>query len=260
MDREVARLTAGAGDADAADGERRFLRGPQPRGFELVRAGKILVEFLRGFRALHFVGPCVTVFGSARFGEGHPYYGLARDVGRRLAQAGFTVLTGGGPGLMEAANRGAREAGGTSVGVNIVLPEEQKPNAYVDRVVTFKHFYVRKVMLAKYSYAFVAMPGGYGTLDELFEIATLIQTRKIANFPLVLVGTSYWAPLVEFVRGRLLAEGTIDEADARLIRTTDSPEEAVAWIRSAAVDAFGLTYGPKARRRWFLGERALRRR
>src|SRR5262249_49188766 len=135
--------------------EKRFLQGPQRRGFELGKAVRIFWELLRGFRALHFVGPCVTVFGSARFSEGHPYYDLAREVGARLAHAGFTVMTGGGPGIMEAANRGAREAGGRSVGCNIALPQEQRPNPYLDRWVTFEHFYVRKVMLVKYSYAFV---------------------------------------------------------------------------------------------------------
>src|SRR5262245_60515207 len=169
----------------------RFLQGPQPRGFELARAARIFVEFIRGFRALHFVGPCVTVFGSARFPEDHRYYQLARDVGARLAHAGFTVMTGGGPGIMEAANRGAREAGGRSIGCNIELPHEQRPNAYVDRWITFRHFFVRKVMLVKYSYAFVALPGGFGTLDEIFETVTLVQTGKIQEFPLVLIGTDF---------------------------------------------------------------------
>jgi uncharacterized protein (TIGR00730 family) len=146
---------------------------------ELIRVLRIMVEFVRGFRALHFVGPCVTVFGSARFKEDHPYYALGREVGRELARAGFTVMTGGGPGIMEAANRGAKEVGGRSVGCNIELPAEQKPNQYLDRFITFHHFFVRKVMLVKYSYAFVALPGGFGTLDEIFETATLVQTGKI---------------------------------------------------------------------------------
>src|SRR5262245_45783366 len=159
------------GKASAAPEAARFLQGPQPRGFELARALRIFFELMRGFRALHFVGPCVSVFGSARFSDQHPYYTLARDVGARLARAGFTVMTGGGPGIMEAANRGAREAGGRSVGCNIELPQEQKPNPYLDRWITFRHFYVRKLMLVKYSYAFVALPGGFGTLDEIFETA-----------------------------------------------------------------------------------------
>src|SRR5208337_1004880 len=174
------------GEGAATSEVSRFLQGPQPRGFELLRAVRIFWELMRGFRALHFVGPCVTVFGSARFKEDHPNYRLAHDVGGRLARAGFTVMTGGGPGIMEAANRGAREAGGRSVGCNIELPVEQQPNPYLDRWITFRHFCVRKLMLVKYSYAFIALPGGFGTLDEIFEVATLIQTRKIRDFPLVL--------------------------------------------------------------------------
>src|SRR5581483_7668094 len=162
---------------------RRFLAGPQRRAFELGRAVRIFVELLRGFRALHFTGPCVTMFGSSRFPEAHPYYAMGRALGAALVRAGFTVMTGGGPGLMEAANRGAREAGGRSLGCNIELPREQRPNPYLDRFITFRHFFVRKLMLAKYSYAFVALPGGFGTLDELFEISTLIQTGKMRDFP-----------------------------------------------------------------------------
>src|SRR6185436_6522026 len=162
---------------------RVLLSGPRARLSELARVIRIAGEFLRGFRRLHFVGPCVTVFGSARFKEDHPYYTLARDIGRRLALAGATVMTGGGPGIMEAANRGAKEAGGYSIGCNIRLPLEQQPNPYLDRWVTFRYFFVRKVLLVKYSYAFVIMPGGFGTLDELFEAVTLIQTRKIESFP-----------------------------------------------------------------------------
>ena len=156
--------------------ERFFLSGPGKRVSELVRAGRIFTEFLRGFRRLHFVGPCVTVFGSARFPEDHVYYRLAREVGAQLAHAGFTVMTGGGPGVMEAANRGAQEAGGRSIGCNIELPCEQEPNPYLDEWVEFDHFFVRKVMLVKYSYAFVVMPGGFGTMDEIFETLTLVQT------------------------------------------------------------------------------------
>ena len=196
------------GTGAGPDGLQRFLRGPQRRHLELLRAVRIFLELMRGFRALHFVGPCVTVFGSARFGDGHPYYRLGREVGELLARAGFTVMTGGGPGLMEAANRGAREAGGRSVGCNIELPREQRPNAYLDHWVTFEHFFVRKVMLVKYSHAFIALPGGFGTLDEVFETATLIQTQKIQEFPLVLIGTDFWRPLIDFLENRLVAEGT----------------------------------------------------
>jgi uncharacterized protein (TIGR00730 family) len=232
----------------------QFLRGPQKRGFELRRAIRIFLELIRGFRKLHFVGPCVSVFGSARFTEEHPYYRLAREVGSRLARAGFTVMTGGGPGIMEAANRGAKEAGGVSVGCNIELPEEQHPNPYLDHWITFRYFFIRKVMLVKYSYAFIALPGGFGTLDELFETATLIQTGKIRDFPLVLVGRDFWQPMVEFMKERLIKERTIDPMDAQRILLTDSAEEAVKAITETAMGRFGLTYGPRAKRRWFLWE------
>src|SRR5437660_612982 len=234
--------------------ERRFLAGPENRLLELLRALRIFAEFIRGFRALSFIGPCVTVFGSARFPESHRYYQMAREVGAGLARGGFTVMTGGGPGIMEGANRGAREAGGHSVGCNIELPKEQTPNPYLDRWVTFRHFYVRKVMLVKYSYAFIALPGGFGTLDEITETATLIQTGKIRNFPLVLMGVEFWKPLTDFIHGTLLKEATIDPADADIFMVTDSPEEAVDHVRDVAMKAFGLTYGPRLRRRWYLGE------
>jgi uncharacterized protein (TIGR00730 family) len=234
---------------------RRFLQGPQPRRKELLRVIRIMVEFVRGFRALHFVGPCVTVFGSARFTEDHRYYGLAREVGRELARAGFTVMTGGGPGIMEAANRGAQEIGGYSVGCNIELPAEQRPNQYLDRWVTFRHFFVRKVMLVKYSYAFIALPGGFGTLDEIFETVTLVQTGKIKEFPIVLVVRDYWEPLVEFLRTRLLAEKTIAPGDLERLTITDSPADAVRSLTEIAQQRFGLTYGPRVRPRWYLGER-----
>ncbi|HEV2054455.1 MAG TPA: TIGR00730 family Rossman fold protein [Methylomirabilota bacterium] len=241
------------GKDSANPDDRRFLAGPQSRLRELLWALGIFVEFIRGFRALHFVGPCVTVFGSARFPETHRYYELARRVGALLARDGFTVMTGGGPGIMEAANRGAKEAGGRSIGCNIELPKEQKPNAYLDRWVTFRHFFVRKVMLVKYSYAFIAMPGGFGTLDEMTEAATLIQTGKISHFPLVLMGVEFWKPLLDFMRGTLIKEGTIGPDDVDFF-VTDSPEEAAAHVRTVGMERFGLTYGPKMKRRWFLGE------
>jgi uncharacterized protein (TIGR00730 family) len=235
--------------------EIRFLFGPQPRGFELRLALDIFREFIKGFRTLHFVGPCVTVFGSARFPENHRYYIQAREVGAQLASAGFTVMTGGGPGIMEAANRGAKDVGGKSVGCNIELPMEQKPNDYLDTMVEFKHFFVRKAMLIKYSYAFVAMPGGFGTFDEVFETLTLIQTGKIKDFPVVLFGSEFWRPLTEGVlHDRLLRDATISAADLGLLCVTDSPEEAVNFVRNIGLRRFGLTYGPKARRRWYLGE------
>ncbi len=221
---------------------------------ELWRATQIFLEFINGFRKLHFVGPCVTVFGSARFDEGHRYYQLGRETGRLLAEAGFTVMTGGGPGIMEAAARGAKDVGGRTVGCNIDLPEEQGTNDYLDVTVDFHRFYVRKVMLLKYSYAFVVLPGGFGTFDEVFETATLVQTAKIADFPIVLLGSDFWRPLVELLRTKLIPAGTIDETDLALLRLTDSPDDAVAHIRAIATEKFGLTYGPKARKRWLFWE------
>jgi uncharacterized protein (TIGR00730 family) len=208
---------------------------------------------MRGFRALHFVGPCVTVFGSARFHPDDAYYAMARELGAGLARAGFAVMTGGGPGIMEAANRGAKEVGGLSIGCNIELPMEQRPNAFLDKWITFRHFFVRKVMLVKYSYAFIALPGGFGTLDEIFEMATLVQTGKIRDFPLVLVGSEFWRPLVAFLQ-RLVAAGTVDGADAARIHLTDSVEAAVKIVTETALEQFGLTYGPRLRPRWWLGE------
>jgi uncharacterized protein (TIGR00730 family) len=209
---------------------RKFLDGPRSRHEELARVVRIAFEFLRGFRRLHFVGPCVTVFGSARFGEGHPYYELGQRVGAALAGLGVTTMTGGGPGLMAAANRGAKEAGGYSIGCNIELPAEQVHNPWLDRWVTFRYFFVRKVMLVKYSYAFVVLPGGFGTMDELFEALTLIQTGKVRDFPVVLFGTRYWGGLIDWVRGTMLHEGKVNEADLELLVLTDSPEAAVRTV------------------------------
>lgn len=208
-------------------------------------------EFIRGFRTLNFVGPCVTVFGSARFSETHPYYQLTHRVGAHLARMGFTVMTGGGPGLMEAASRGAKEAGGFTVGCNIVLPEEQKLNPYLDRAVSFDHFFIRKVMLVKYSYAFVVMPGGLGTMDELFEALTLIQTKKIENFPVVLMGSEYYRPFMG-VLVKMLRAATIDNTDLDLLLMTDSVEEAMSHIEKHAVQPFGLQKAPPRSR--VLGE------
>ena len=209
-----------------------FLQGPRRRLEETARILRIGAEFIRGFRALHFVGPCVTVFGSARFRAEHRYYGQARALSARISKLGFTIMTGGGPGIMEAANRGARDAGGPSIGCNIQLPHEQEPNPYVDRFVEFRYFFVRKVMLVKYSYAFVVFPGGFGTLDELFEAVTLIQTGKIRNFRVVLFGLDYWGPLLDFIQTRMVAEGTVTSEEVKLLHPTDDPEEALAVIES----------------------------
>jgi uncharacterized protein (TIGR00730 family) len=216
-----------------------LLEGPHSRTRELLLVLRAVVDFLRGFRALHFVGPCVTVFGSARFAEGHPYYALAREVGARIATLGFTVMTGGGPGLMEAANRGAKDAGGRSVGCNIALPREQTPNPYLDGWVTCRHFFVRKVLLFKYSFAFVALPGGVGTIDELFEAFTLIQTGKIDRFPMILIGTAYWKPLTDLLE-RMVVDGAIDAADRQLLVATDSVDDAIRRLESHAIDRFAL--------------------
>src|SRR5215208_1009839 len=176
-----------------------LLEGPRSRLAEFCTLLRVMRDFLRGYRALHFVGPCVTVFGSARIKPDDPHYELALKMGAAIARLGFTVMTGGGPGIMEAANRGAKEVGGRSVGCNIELPFEQSSNVYLDRCVRLHYFFVRKALLIKYSYAFVVMPGGVGTLDELFEAVTLIQTKKIMSFPVVLMGRDYWQPLIDFL-------------------------------------------------------------
>ncbi|VTR94717.1 Uncharacterized protein OS=Candidatus Entotheonella sp. TSY2 GN=ETSY2_24680 PE=4 SV=1: Lysine_decarbox [Gemmata massiliana] len=233
---------------------KKFLQGPQARKFEFWQAVKIFRELVYGFRKLHFVGPCVTVFGSARFDEHHRYYGMAREVGKYLAESGFTVMTGGGPGIMEAANRGARDVGGRSLGCNIVLPMEQKPNPYVDSWIDFEYFFVRKLMLVKYSYAFVVMPGGFGTLDELFEVATLIQTGKLEQFPVALMGVDYWRPLLDQLR-LMVNENTINALDLDQLIVSDNPGEVVSGITDTAMKRFGLTYGPNCQPKWWLGER-----
>ena len=194
------------------------------------RAFRMFQEFVTGCRTLYDVGPAVSVFGSARFPEHHRYYRLARDLGRELAQRGYAVVTGGGPGIMEAANRGAREGGGLSIGCNIILPHEQKPNPYLDRVVNFDYFFVRKVMLVKYSEAFVLMPGGYGTLDEIFETVTLVQTGKIRHFPIVAMGRDYWQGMLDFISDTMFREGAAAEGEVGGFLVTDSVAEAVDHI------------------------------
>ncbi len=215
------------------DAEKSFLSGRRNREQDLESAVRIFLEILRGFEELDFSGPCVTVFGSARFSDGHPYYETARELGQRLAEEGFAVMTGGGPGVMEAANRGAREAGGVSIGCNIQLPKEQVPNPYLDKFVEFEHFFVRKVMLVKYSSAFVVMPGGFGTLDEAFEVVTLVQTRKLESFPIVAMGGSFWNELREFITDTMLAAGTISEADLDVMQLADDVETAIKIIRQS---------------------------
>lgn len=210
--------------------ESAFLKHGRERGDDVESAVRVFLEFLRGLELLDVGRPVVTVFGSARLAEGHPHYELARNLGRRLAEEGFAVMTGAGPGIMEAANRGCQEAGGLSIGANIHLPKEQKSNPYLDRCVEFEHFFVRKVMLVKMSCAFVAMPGGFGTLDEVFETVTLMQTGKIDPFPLVCMGTEFWHEMNDFLEATLVPHKTIDPADLDLLHFTDSPADAVDYI------------------------------
>lgn len=228
-----------------------YLEGPKSRGYELLFALRVFKQFIRGFRTLHFAGPCITVFGSARFDETHPYYVQAREFGKQIAKMGFTTLTGGGPGIMEAANRGAFENGGQSFGCNIVLPFEQKENPYLHRSVTFEHFFVRKVLLVKYSYAFVIMPGGFGTMDELFETLTLVQTKTITRFPVILFGKAFYQPMLEVFK-KMQADGTISAEDLDLLLVTDDVGEAMAHIQRY----IRSNYRIKPRKRlWWLFEK-----
>lgn len=233
--------------------DRVFLEGPKRREVEFFYVIRIALQFIRGFRKLHFVGPCVTVFGSARFDEQNIFYQKAQELGAALSGLGFTIMTGGGPGIMEAAPRGAKSVGGKTVGCNIVLPEEQAANPYLDVVVTFRHFFVRKVLLVKYSYAFVVMPGGAGTMDELFETLTLIQTGKIKEFPIVVFGNDYWKSLRDMLNV-MAAEKTISEGDLDLILFTDSVEEATNYIEKVTKQRFGLVKRV-AKPTWLFGER-----
>jgi len=249
--------TSDWGKRTADHQERKFLAGPRSRFYEFTRALRIFAEFIKGYRALHFLPPCVTVFGSARFAEDNHFYDLARRTAQLLARDGFTIMTGGGPGIMEAANRGARDVGGLSVGCNIVLPHEQVPNAYLDRFVEFRYFFVRKVMLVKYSYAFVILPGGFGTMDELFEVLTLIQTGKVEDFPVVLMGSDYWRPLVAFLHDTMVSSGTIASADVDRLLLTDDPVRAATVVREAAQRRFGVDLKPLQRPSRLLGERRI---
>lgn len=228
-----------AGKIQASQEERYFLEGPRSRWEEFRFTIEVLFEFVKGFRALHFAGPCVTVFGSARIPAGHIFYEKAYLTGKKLSESGFTVMTGGGPGIMEAANKGAKEAGGISVGCNIELEFEQEPNPYMDKCVSFKYFFIRKVLLMKYSYAFVVMPGGAGTMDELFETLTLIQTKKISGFPVVIMGKDYWKNLTELLDD-FVKNKTISENDLKLFILTDSVDEAVEHIKKNTIEKFNL--------------------
>jgi len=235
-DRSLLRQVEGA--------EKLFLSGRRNHEADLESAVRFFLEFLQGFESFDFKQPCVTIFGSARFGEDHRYCQLAREVGAGLARAGYAVMTGGGGGIMEAANRGAREAGGLSLGCNIQLPREQKPNAYLDKFIQFEHFFARKVMLVKYSCAFVVMPGGFGTLDEAFEIATLMQNNKVERFPLIACGREFWDKFVAFVRDAMLEEGTISLADLDFIQRADSADEVVRIVQETEVSGIDLVNPP----------------
>ncbi|MEN9685822.1 MAG: hypothetical protein RLZZ28_1608 [Bacteroidota bacterium] len=208
-----------------------YLDGPKPRINEFLFAWDVFWQMVKGFRTLHFVGPCITVFGSARFKEGHPYYEASREFGKRIAALGFTTMTGGGPGVMEAANRGAFENGGNSVGCNIKLPFEQQPNPYMQQWITFDYFFIRKVLLVKYSYAFVIMPGGFGTMDEFFETITLAQTKVINDFPIVLYGKEFFAPLMDTIN-TMINNGTVSEEDKKLLLLTDDIDAAMEYIQT----------------------------
>ena len=233
--------------------EIRFLEGPHSRWEEFKFVVKVCWEFIRGFRTLHFVGPCVTVFGSARFGEDHPYYKLTRQLSGEIAKLGYTIMTGGGPGIMEAANRGAKDVGGRSVGCNILLPFEQKHNPYLDKWLNFNYFFVRKTLLIKYSYVFVIMPGGFGTLDELFEAMTLIQTGKIQDFPVIIFCRDYHKDLIEHIE-RMKERRTISDEDMDLFLVTDDINEAITLIRNS-IAKFGLRHEKGVRRSKWLFEK-----
>lgn len=235
--------------------EIRFLEGPQSRWEEFKYTVSVLFEFIKGFRALHFVGPCVTIFGSARFKEDHPVYIQTRALASQIALLGFTIMTGGGPGIMEAANRGAKDVGGKSVGCNIVLPHEQHHNPYLDTWVNIKFFFIRKVLLIKYSYAFVVMPGGFGTLDEFYESLTLIQTRKIEMFPIIIFDKEFYQKILEHNQ-KMIQAGTISPADEKLFLVTDSIEEAVQYIREKSIAAFGLKYMQPNKTHWAFFEKS----
>jgi uncharacterized protein (TIGR00730 family) len=237
-----------------AKSEIKFLEGPQNRWRDFKFAWSVLMQFIKGFRTLHFVGPCVTIFGSARFKEDHPYYKQTEKIAGEIAKLGFTIMTGGGPGIMEAANRGARDVGGRSVGCNIVLPHEQSHNPYLDKWVNIKYFFVRKNLLMKYSYAFVVMPGGFGTLDEYFEALTLIQTNMVSQFPIIIFDREYHKDLMEHI-DLMVAKGTIAEEDLKLCLFTDSIEEAVKHLQENSIKKFNLKPAGPVTPHWWMFER-----
>jgi len=230
----------------------QYLEGPKSRSSEFIFTLSVMRQFIKGFRKLHFIGPCITVFGSARFKEDDEYYIKARVMGERIHKMGFNVMTGGGPGIMEAANRGAFETGGYSVGCNIELPMEQQPNPYMHEWINFKHFFVRKVLMLKYSYAFVVMPGGFGTMDEMFETLTLIQTGTINNFPIVLMGKDYYTEMMEFL-DLMVKRGTISKKDLELLLLTDDPDEAIQHIQKYITAHYKVK--SKKRPHWWLFEK-----
>ncbi len=226
----------------------QFLEGPRSRFKELKFTFQTMVDLMQGLRALHFLGPCITVFGSARFKEDHPYYEMTRKAAAAFAKLGFTIITGGGPGLMEAANRGAKDVCGRSVGCNIQLPVEQSPNPYLDKWVYMRHFFLRKVLLVKYSFAFVVMPGGYGTMDEYFEALTLIQTHKIKDFPIIIFGKEYHQSLIDYI-ANMKKNHTINDQDTALYLVTDDINEAVNFIVEKSIKKYGLK--PKSKMKPF---------
>jgi len=214
--------------------EKQFLIDAFTKG-EAWRLFKIISEFVEGIETLHEIGPAVSIFGSARIKPDDPIYKKAEEIASRFVKQGFAVMTGAGGGIMEAANKGAAEAGGKSVGLNIVLPFEQKPNPYANIRLEFKYFFIRKVMLIKYAMAYIIMPGGFGTLDELFEAVTLVQTRRIKPFPIILVGSDYWGGLVEWIKARLLADNRIAPEDLEILKVIDDPEEIVKTVKKIVI-------------------------
>jgi uncharacterized protein (TIGR00730 family) len=236
-----------------SDGD--FLKGPRSRWQEFTFSLEVMLQFIKGFRNLHFIGPCITIFGSARYQPGHEYYQLAEEMAEKLSQKGFAIMTGGGPGIMEAANKGAKNAGGLSLGCNIELPFEQKPNPYLDKMVDIKYFFVRKELLRKYSTGFVVMPGGLGTLDEFFEVITLIQTGKIQHFPVVVMGLDHHSKMMEFLE-KLIEEKTVGARDYEQILFTDDVDEALKHIQFYSREKRSLLEGSQTPI-WILGEKKI---